>query len=127
MNGPDTDGLKDAMDAELGTLTNMESWVTVTRTKEMNVIGSTWAFKVKRVPNGTINKLKACLCVLRDQQIEGVDVFDTLGWVSAQINYTSAFVNAAVIAWPDTVPTKLPSLSVGQAKKTGMVTSKNNP
>eukprot|EP00957_Ditylum_brightwellii_P051787 3927669-Ditylum_brightwellii.AAC.1 len=80
MNGPDADGFKDAMDAELGTLTDMKSWVIVTKTKGMYVLGSTWAFKMKRFPNGTIHKLKARL----------------LGWASAQIDYTAAFVNAAV-------------------------------
>eukprot|EP00957_Ditylum_brightwellii_P209261 15361015-Ditylum_brightwellii.AAC.1 len=115
MNRPDADGFKDAMDAELGTLMDMKSWVINTRTKGMNVFGSTWAFKVKRFPNRTINKLKVCLCACRDQQIEGVDGFDTytpvvnfstvclllvmsirLGWSLAQINYKAAFDDAAV-------------------------------
>eukprot|EP00957_Ditylum_brightwellii_P147895 11261430-Ditylum_brightwellii.AAC.1 len=144
MNGPDADGFKDTMDTELGTLTDMAYWVIIKRTNGMNVLDSTWAFKVKRLPNGTINKLKACLCVHRDQQIEGVDVFGTyalvvnfstvclllvmsirLGWTSAQIDYTAAFVNAAVeeeiyvIVWPETVATKLLSPPVGQAMKSG--------
>eukprot|EP00957_Ditylum_brightwellii_P164301 12508490-Ditylum_brightwellii.AAC.1 len=68
------------MDAKLGTLTDLKSWRIVKKTKSMNILGSTWALKVKRFPNGTINKLKACL----------------LGWALAQIDYTAAFVNAAV-------------------------------
>eukprot|EP00957_Ditylum_brightwellii_P046369 3519658-Ditylum_brightwellii.AAC.1 len=70
MNGPDTDGFKDAMDMELGTLTNMKSWIIVKRKAGMNMMGSTWAFKVKWFPNRTINKLKTCLCMQGDQQIE---------------------------------------------------------
>eukprot|EP00957_Ditylum_brightwellii_P118522 9039329-Ditylum_brightwellii.AAC.1 len=77
MNGPRVDRFKDVMDAELGTLTVMKSWIIVRRKAGMNMLGSTWAFKVKWFLNGTINKLKAHLCVCGDQQIEGVDVFDT--------------------------------------------------
>eukprot|EP00957_Ditylum_brightwellii_P198250 15106279-Ditylum_brightwellii.AAC.1 len=115
MNGPGAYGFKDAMDTELGTLTGMKSWIIVKRKARMNMLGSTWAFKVKWFPNGTINKLKACLCMQGNQQIEGVDVFGTyapvvnfstvclllimlirLGWASAQINYTASFINVAV-------------------------------
>eukprot|EP00957_Ditylum_brightwellii_P206380 15348130-Ditylum_brightwellii.AAC.2 len=72
-------------------------------------------FQIKQYPNGTINKLKAHLCMHGDQQIEDVNVFDTyapvmnffmaylmlimsirLGCASNQINYTAAFAHAAV-------------------------------
>eukprot|EP00957_Ditylum_brightwellii_P080034 6086262-Ditylum_brightwellii.AAC.1 len=93
----------------------MMSWIIGKQRPGMNVLGSTWAFKIKCYPNVTINKLKAHHCVLGYQQIDGVDVFDTyapvvsfstvclllvmsicLGWVSAQIDYTAVFVNAIV-------------------------------
>eukprot|EP00957_Ditylum_brightwellii_P119004 9076415-Ditylum_brightwellii.AAC.1 len=61
----------------MGTLDGMESWIIVRCTDDMNILGSTWAFKVKRFPNGTINKLKAWLCAQSDRQIDRVDVFDT--------------------------------------------------
>eukprot|EP00957_Ditylum_brightwellii_P190616 14510564-Ditylum_brightwellii.AAC.1 len=115
MNGSGVDGFKDAVDTELGTLTDMKSWIIVERGAEMNVLESTWAFKVTQFQNRTINNLKTCLCVQGDQQIEGVNIFDTynlvvnfsticlllvmsirLGWASAQIDYIAAFVNAAV-------------------------------
>eukprot|EP00957_Ditylum_brightwellii_P104945 7999009-Ditylum_brightwellii.AAC.1 len=92
----------------------------------MNVLDLTWAFKVKWFPNGTINKLKACLCVCGDQQIEGVDVFDTyalvvnfstihlllvisigLEWASVQMDYAAAFVNTSVVVQPEAVTKKL--------------------
>eukprot|EP00957_Ditylum_brightwellii_P014729 1110292-Ditylum_brightwellii.AAC.1 len=115
MNGPDTDGFKDKMDEELGTLTDMKSWIIVKRRPEMNVFGSTWAFRIKQFSNGTINKLKVRLCICGNQQTEGVNVFNTfapvvnfstvcllivmsiqLGWTLAHIDYTAAFVNATV-------------------------------
>ena len=41
------------------------------------IIGMTWAFKRKRYPDGSVKKLKARICVRGDQQVKGIDVFDT--------------------------------------------------
>ena len=49
----------------------------VERTKDMKVIQSTWAFRIKRFPDGLIKKFKARFCARGDQQIEGVDFFET--------------------------------------------------
>eukprot|EP00957_Ditylum_brightwellii_P107024 8165995-Ditylum_brightwellii.AAC.1 len=70
MNRPDADGFKDAIDAELGTLTDIKAWIIVKQRPGMNVLGYAWVFKIEQFPNGTINMLKACLCVCGDQQIE---------------------------------------------------------
>ena len=43
----------------------------------MNVISSTWAFKLKRFPDGLVKKFKARFCARGDQQLEGVDYFET--------------------------------------------------
>jgi len=40
----------------------------------MNIINSTWAFKWKRYPDGLI---KSRFCARRDQQLEGIDFFET--------------------------------------------------
>ena len=50
------------MDIELETLNKNNVWTIVDRTNNMNVIESTWAFKVKRYPGGTIQKLKTRFC-----------------------------------------------------------------
>eukprot|EP00957_Ditylum_brightwellii_P077673 5902448-Ditylum_brightwellii.AAC.1 len=70
MNVPDADGFRDAMNSEMDTLDSMESWIIVRCIDGMNVLGLTWAFKVKHFPNGTINNLKARLCVQDNQQID---------------------------------------------------------
>ena len=81
----------------------------------MNVLPSTWAFKCKRYPDGSIRKLKARFCARGDKQIEGVDYFDTfapvvnwttirlmlilsiiLGLSTHQVDYTAAFVHAPI-------------------------------
>eukprot|EP00804_Cyclotella_cryptica_P008169 CCRYP_015117-RA/>CCRYP_015117-RA protein AED:0.07 eAED:0.11 QI:0/0/0/1/0/0/3/0/242 len=38
---------------------------------------STWAFEIKRYPYGLIKKIKAHFCVRGDQEIHGVDFFET--------------------------------------------------
>jgi hypothetical protein len=42
----------------------------------MNVISSTWAFKCKRYPDGLIKNSKPG-CARGDQQLEGIDIFET--------------------------------------------------
>ena len=79
----------------------------------MNVISSTWAFKYKRYSDGLIKKFKARFCACRDQQLEGIDFFETyapvvqwtmiclmfilevlLGLKSMQDDVTCAFLHA---------------------------------
>ena len=43
----------------------------------MNVLKSTWAFKIKRFPNGLVKQFKARFCVHGNMQIEGVDFTET--------------------------------------------------
>ena len=77
MNGPNSKGFWEASAKEVATLQNIGTWEQVKRKPEMNVIQSTWAFRIKRFPDGLIRKLKSRLCVQGDQQIEGVNFFDT--------------------------------------------------
>ena len=77
------------------------------------MLDTTCILKRKRYPDGTVDKLKARLCVRGDQQEEGVDYFDTytpvvqwgtvrfllilavyLGIATKQVDYTNAFVQS---------------------------------
>ena len=79
----------------------------------MNILKSTWAFKIKRNSSGLVRKFKARFCVRGDMQIEGVDLDETyapilnqitvrillilsqqLGFTTAQADYTAAFPQA---------------------------------
>ena len=81
----------------------------------MNVLDSTWAFKIKRFPDRLVQKLKARFCVRGDRQIEGINYFDTftpvvqwstvwmilvlsltLGLASKQVDVVSAFCRAPI-------------------------------
>eukprot|EP00957_Ditylum_brightwellii_P210763 15365361-Ditylum_brightwellii.AAC.1 len=63
MNRPDSEGNRDAMDMEVGTLKDMKSWDIVPHTKVMNILAGTWPFKCKRFPYGRVKKLKTRPCV----------------------------------------------------------------
>ena len=76
-NGPMSEIFWKAMDVELNTLNRKDVWTVVDQTDDMNVLESTWAFKVKRYPDGTICKIKARFCVQGYLQIEGVNFFNT--------------------------------------------------
>ena len=74
---------------EIETLEAMGAWEVVDKTDEMNVIDSTWAFKIKRYPDGLIKKFKGRFCARGDQQIEGIDFFETYApvvqWTTVQL------------------------------------------
>ena len=121
MNHPESDGFWQAAKKELETLTKtMDVWDEVDREPWMNVLPSTWAFRIKRFPNGLIRKFKARFCARGDKQIHGVDFFDTyapvVSWTTVrlllilslelelatrQVDYTAAFVHADVEKPPD--------------------------
>jgi hypothetical protein len=48
----------------------------VRRTPEMNLLPNTWAFKIKRYPDGSVKKFMAKICVQGDCQKEGIDSFE---------------------------------------------------
>ena len=62
---------------ELKSLGELGSFKMIPRPRGANVLQSTWAFKRKRYLDGILRKYKARFCVRGDQQIEGVDIFDT--------------------------------------------------
>ena len=121
MSGPDKDGYWKAMELEVDTLEQtQDTWDIVDRKDWMNVLPSTWAFKCKRYPDGSVRKLKARFCARGDKQIEGVDYFDTfapvVNWTTvrlmlilslilnlstAQVDYTAAFVHAPIDKNPE--------------------------
>jgi hypothetical protein len=64
------------MRLEIATLENIDAWSVIDRDNH-HVIVSTWAFKCKRYPDGLIKKFKARFCAQGDQQLEGIDFFET--------------------------------------------------
>ena len=91
----------------------MHAWEVVEQKSEMNVLKSTWAFKLKRYPDGLIKKFKARFCARGDMQLEGINFFETYApvvqWITVRLmlilevllglkykqgNVTAAFLHA---------------------------------
>jgi hypothetical protein len=113
MNGPYEEHYFKAAKVEIMTLEGKDLWIVVECTNKMNVLPSTWVFKLKRFPDGSAKKFKGCFCALGDKQIQGIDFFETyspvvqwttirlmlilecvLGLVSKQGDVTCAFLHA---------------------------------
>jgi hypothetical protein len=75
--GKFSDNYWKAMELEIFPLESIEAWQVVDWEDEMNVINSTWAYKCKRYPDDLIKKFKARFCACRNQQLEGIDFFET--------------------------------------------------
>jgi hypothetical protein len=115
MKGPFQAKYWEAMQSELHTIsTEFKCWTLVPRLPHMHVLPFTWAFKVKCYPDGSVKKFEARLiCARGNQQLEGIDYFETwalvvqwsiirvvmiiaarLNYCSAQCNITAAFIHA---------------------------------
>jgi hypothetical protein len=80
MAGPHKSKFVAGMELELSQLVAMGTWTEVDLSSlpvGSNVIKVTWAFKIARMPDGSIKKFKSRFCVRGDTQIEGLDVFET--------------------------------------------------
>ena len=113
---PDWEEFRKAATLEIETLQSMRTWKEVERYLvpiEANVLGGTWVFRRKRNPEGKIIKYKARFCVRGDQQVAGVDYFESYApvtmwytvrmmfilsilynWYTVQVDYTNAFAQA---------------------------------
>ncbi len=77
MKGPYSKEYWKAAQIEISTLENLNAWEVVDVQDNMNVLPSTWAFKCKRYPNGTIKKLTGQFCARGDKQEQGINYFKT--------------------------------------------------
>jgi hypothetical protein len=77
MNGPFKEEYWKAALKEIETLETMDAWEVVDQVEGMNVIDSIWAFRLKRYLDGIAKKFKARFCARGDQQLEGIDFFET--------------------------------------------------
>ena len=77
MNGNFKVKFWEAVLAEIKTLEDINSWIAIGRTNDTNVLASIWAFKIKWFSGGLIQKFKARFCDPGDQQLEGIDFFET--------------------------------------------------
>lgn len=92
MKGPFADEYWKAAQVEVATLEAMDAWTVVDKEDGMNVLPSTWDFKCKRFPEGSVKKFKGRFCARGDKQEKGVNYFETYSPVVQWITIRFMFV-----------------------------------
>jgi hypothetical protein len=77
MHGDNQEQYLEAMKIEVASLIQQRTWKSTPSSEAAHALKSTWAFTLKRLPDGTPSKFKARFCVRGDLQREGVDFFET--------------------------------------------------
>ncbi len=90
---------KAAMDKEVQTLEQANTWNIVACPPKKNVVGSKWVFRIKRKVDGSINKYKACLVAWGFTQIYGIDYYDTYSPVAKLTSFRTILAMAACHDW----------------------------
>ena len=88
LTGPNSEEFWAAMDKEIASLEDMETWKVVPRDQlphNASVIPGTWAMRIKRRPDGSLSKFKARFCVRGDMMQQGLHFSDSsyspvVGW-----------------------------------------------
>ena len=115
LSGIEADKYIEAMKEEITNLKRMNTWTLVDRQSQMKVLKGTWAFKLKRTPDGVAYRHRSRFCVRGDQQEYGVNYFETFApvvqwstirlllililtnhWKTRVIDYTNAFPQANI-------------------------------
>ena len=68
---------KEAMQAEVESLENNDTWTFVDRPKDKNVLPGKWVYRVKYGADGQVDKYKARYVAKGYAQVEGIDFFET--------------------------------------------------
>jgi Reverse transcriptase (RNA-dependent DNA polymerase) len=67
------DKWRTAIEDELSMLSSNGTWEVVPRPPNVNIVGSKWVFRLKRFPDGSVDKFKARLVAQGFSQVPGVD------------------------------------------------------
>jgi hypothetical protein len=114
---PDTEHLEEwlakAIDDEVQVLEKMGARVKVSKSEVMSkILPGVWVLRIKRAPDRCIKQYKACYCICGDLQEGECKTFApvvawttiqlllvltlTLDWYTCSVNFSSAFVQAAL-------------------------------
>lgn len=77
INGPYATQWKQAMDEEIASLRKNNTWSVVSPEKDKKTIDNRWVFKLKRKPDGEIDRFKARLVAKGYSQKPGIDYHET--------------------------------------------------
>ena len=84
LSGPHAKKFWDSMDKEIASLELKDAWEVVDRSSipaGMKAVPGTWAHRIKRLPCGTLNKMKSRWCRRGDlMNLEGPTYSPMVGW-----------------------------------------------
>ena len=103
----------EAAKGEIKQLEDIDCWIEIPMSEATTkVIPGTWVFKIKRAPDGTLKKFKACYCIRGDLQEGEFDTYAPvvqlssvrlflawsliLGWHTCCIDFSNAFAQATL-------------------------------
>jgi len=69
---------QEAMQVEIVALMENQTWEVIPTPPSIKLIGCKWVFKIKRRPDGSVERYKARLVAKGYSQIEGIDYLETL-------------------------------------------------
>lgn len=104
------------MDEEIRALQQNDTWTLVPRPANTNIVGSKWVFRIKYLPDGSVERFKARLVAKGYTQVPGLDYTDTFSpvvkattvrvvlsiavtnkWPLRQLDVKNAFLNGTLI------------------------------
>lgn len=88
------------MDLEFTSLQRNGTWVLVPHEPHMNVVGCKWVYRIKRNPDGSINRYKARLVAKGFNQQPGIDLIDTFSPVVKHTTIHLVLALATAYHWP---------------------------
>ncbi|CAN1174147.1 Retrovirus-related Pol polyprotein from transposon RE2, partial [Linum perenne] len=89
-----------ALNTEYQALVNNGTWTLVPRQAHHNIVGCRWVFRIKRHPDGTIERYKARLVAKGFHQRPGVDFHETFSPVVKPVTVRTVFTIALSKNWP---------------------------
>lgn len=95
MTRSDKDKWTEAMKEEISSLKKNQVWVLVDR-PENNIVTNKWVLKIKRKPNGEVERYKARLVARGFTQIQGIDYTETYAPVADMTSIRMLFAYAAI-------------------------------
>lgn len=96
MKQSDCDKWREAMKEELAAFDKCQVWTLVARPQEANIVTNRWVLKVKRTPDGKIDRYRARLVARGFSQVEGVDYNETYAPVASAMAIRLLFAHAAI-------------------------------